>query len=236
MKPYIKEFSTDYFHDVIIPLLLHKYSVTIYKNGNPLISTDDGDFIIYCGTNSMQHTQTRQWIKGADDFLIKHYIQDDVIRLKKYLYNNIDDFKNAQDSIDKAKEDGLCVFTDGAMNNALPSNPMKFAYSIFEKDNLLEEKVFDKAGGNNSVNKAEAYAVIYALDFLNRHNCNSEKITFFSDSKIVMNICNKRKPPKEGSIFYKAALSLLRGIELFDDVHFHWIPREFNTYTDGLMR
>ena len=156
----------------------------------------------------------------------------------KKVIKNKRDLSDFEKTISEAQNKGLTVFTDGSMDNRSDTNDMKFSYAIYEVTEVIETKVLEQKynGKRNSINKAEALGIIYALAFLDENNCNNERITFFTDSKIVYNICRLRKPPKSDSIFYSTCLSLLRGIERFSDLHFEWIPRELNEYADGLMR
>ena len=156
----------------------------------------------------------------------------------KKVIKNKRDLSDFETKISEAQNKGLTVFTDGSMNNSSVENDMKFSYAIYEGNEVIETKVLEKKydGKPNSINKAEALGIIYALAFLDENNCNDEHITFFTDSKIVYHVCRLRKPPKPDSIFYGVCLSLLRGIDKFSDIHFEWIPRELNGYADGLMR
>ena len=156
---------------------------------------------------------------------------------KKVIKNKLD-LSDFEMKISEAQNKGLTVFTDGSMDNRSVENDMKFSYAIYEGKEVIESKVLEQKynGKRNSINKAEALGIIYALAFLDENNCNDEHITFFTDSKIVYHVCRLRKPPKQDSIFYGVCLSLLRGIDRFSNIHFEWIPRELNEYADGLMR
>ena len=79
----------------------------------------------------------------------------------------------------------------------------------------------------------------FCLAFLIKENLQNEKITIFSDSKWVIDwICNKLSwHSRNTEAPYFTAFLEFRKLRLeFSNIEFIWIPREYNSIADSLLR
>lgn len=145
--------------------------------------------------------------------------------------NSVIDFKH--------QNSDLVCYTDGSGDNMDTTLPITFSFCIYEQKTLIHS---DKSICNEEENttiKAEIMGINICLSFLISENLQNEKITMFSDAKWVVDwVCNNLKweSKKPDAPYYKSYLEFRELQKEFSDIEFIWIPREYNTVADGLLR
>ena len=130
----------------------------------------------------------------------------------------------------------ITVYTDGgAINNP---GPAAIGVVVIGSTNVTP-KTYSQSIGNRTNNEAEYEAVIFALKKLKtlygKKTVKQVPIQFYSDSKLMVNQLNhKFKIQNENIVplFIKTWNLLLD----YNDISFSYIPREKNTFADGLVK
>ncbi len=86
-----------------------------------------------------------------------------------------------------------------------------------------------------SNNVAEYCACLMLTTYLNKNKLYDEHIILCGDSKLVVNQMNKEWGMNKG-IYIPYVLDVLKSIELFVNLKFVWIPREYNDIADELSK
>lgn len=139
----------------------------------------------------------------------------------------------------KHKTSDLVCFTDGSGDNMDLSLPIQFSFVVYEKKNLIHQSKAVCKDPINTTIKAEIMGINLCLCFLIEENLINERITLFSDSKWVVDwVCNKPSwnSKNTDSPYYDAFIEFRMLVAEFKDIEFIWIPRQYNTVADGLLR
>ncbi|MBC7525229.1 MAG: ribonuclease H-like domain-containing protein [Flavobacterium sp.] len=139
----------------------------------------------------------------------------------------------------KHKNSNLVCYTDGSGDNMDKSLPIEFSFVIYENNSVIHKNKNICKDKENTTVKAEILGINMCLAFLIAENLKNEKITIFSDAKWVVDwVCNKLtwESKNTEAHYYKAYLDVRRLIPQFRDIEFIWIPRDYNTVADGMLR
>jgi len=125
------------------------------------------------------------------------------------------------------------IYTDGgSINNP---GPAAIAYLIYLNDKMLHS--FSAKIGINTNNFAEYTALVRALEWIRQNNKESvSKITFFSDSNLMVNQLNGFYRVKNASI--REFILKVRALEqeIKTAIVYKYIPREKNSAADLLVK
>ena len=133
----------------------------------------------------------------------------------------------------------LVCYSDGSGDNSSSKNDISYGFVIYEKSTIIHSSKNTHKSDNNSTVKAEILGINDCLSFLISENLHNEKITFFCDNKWVVDwCCNKLSWISKNyeAPYYSAYLSLRELIPNFNNIEFVWIPREYNSVADSLLR
>jgi ribonuclease HI len=133
----------------------------------------------------------------------------------------------------------LVCYSDGSGDNSSCENDISYGFVVYEKNNVIHSSKNTHKSNNNSTVKAEILGINDCLSFLLSENLQNENITFFCDNKWVVDwCCNKLTWTSKNyeAPYYSAYLSLREFITNFNKIQFIWIPREYNTFADSLLR
>jgi len=126
----------------------------------------------------------------------------------------------------------LNIYTDGGARG----NPGPAAIGVVIKDS--QNKILHQFGttiGQTTNNIAEYQAVVAALKYLIAQKITPQSISFFLDSKLVVNQLNGLWKVKDSSLRQKVIkVRELEG-ELNTNIHYTAIPREKNYQPDALL-
>lgn len=129
----------------------------------------------------------------------------------------------------------ITVHFDGSCNPN-PHGPAGYG-SVIKKDGQVIAELADARAASirNSNNVSEYQALLNAMDWLYERSLNTEKITFYGDSTLVINQMSGRfkKLPRTG-LYAEIARNTISKKSLFPNSQFVWIPREQNTRADEL--
>jgi len=140
----------------------------------------------------------------------------------------------------KHTESDLVCYSDGSIeDNSNETLPAKFSFIVYEKNDVIHKEKSVCDDKFNSTIKAEILGINSCLSFLSSENLQNEKITFFSDSKWVVDfVCNRPYwySKNTNAPYYKAFVEFRELVYDFTDIEFIWIPRKYNTVADELLR
>jgi ribonuclease HI len=119
------------------------------------------------------------------------------------------------------------LFCDGSVNPNLLNGG--FGYSI--QRNRVEVKAYCCSLSNHTINEAEGTGLINGL--YDAHNMGIKRITAFSDSKIVIGLCNDEGVCTSPNL-YHIYVHIQKLKEMFEEIHFKHTYRDFNTRADVL--
>jgi ribonuclease HI len=127
------------------------------------------------------------------------------------------------------------VWTDGLCE---PINPggMGCASYVIKKDGKFVERFSEPLGMSKDMtnNVAEYTALVRALQAIKKLGLDKEKISFRSDSKLLVSQMKGEWKVKGARIapLHAQAKELAKSL----DVNFQWVPREENEEADSLCR
>lgn len=139
----------------------------------------------------------------------------------------------------KHKNSNLVCYTDGSGDNMDTSLPISFSFCVYEQQNLIHSSKNICNDEENTTIKAEIMGINLCLTFLLSENLQNERITMFSDAKWVVDwVCNNLnwQSKKTDAPYYKSYVEFRSIVSEFSNIEFIWIPREYNTVADGLLR
>ena len=127
------------------------------------------------------------------------------------------------------------VWTDGLCEPINPGGTGCASY-IIKKNGKIVEKCAEALGASKDMtnNVAEYTAFIRALQAIKKLGLDKEKISFRSDSKLLVSQMKGEWKVKGARIIplYAQAKELAKGL----DIDFQWVPREENEEADSLCR
>lgn len=128
------------------------------------------------------------------------------------------------------------VHFDGACEPFNPGGRMGFGVHISTGDKVLhthsEQTDFDPKNTNNV---AEYRALNIALQWLLENDYSGEEISVFGDSALVINQMNGTWRARGGR-YFSEYLQAQKIRELFSDITFTWVRREYNDVADRLSK
>lgn len=139
----------------------------------------------------------------------------------------------------KHKNSSLVCYTDGSGDNMDQSLPIEFSFVVYEKNSIIHKDKNICKDAENTTIKAEIMGINLCLSFLIQEGLNNDKITLFSDSKWVIDwVCNKLswKSTNVLASYYNSYLEFRELVTEFTDIEFIWIPRQYNSVADGILR
>lgn len=226
-------------------------AISLFKDA--LIYTSDKNALNWIKNKKYNSKKyTHKHVSKCDQFLQNLNFEPNVQLLEKI---NVPKFNNPKKStkekhtptksFDKSiinfkhKNSDLVCYTDGSGDNMDTSLPITFSFCVYEQQTLIHsDKNICKDEINTTI-KAEIMGINLCLAFLFSENLHNEKITLFSDSKWVVDwVCNNLNWESKNTEapYYNSFLEFRKLRSEFLDIEFIWIPREFNSVADGLLR
>lgn len=137
----------------------------------------------------------------------------------------------------KKAVDYYVAYGDGACEPTNPGGNMGVGAFILDphRKRIFEHSEYIVAHPHNSNNVAEYLALLAVLGFFINEGITAHPIKYVGDSQLVIKQMAGDWSANKGAYlkYYQKASQL---IILFDDITFHWIPREQNELADELSK
>lgn len=215
--------------------LIHRYLEKIYilnkHKGTSVVKVQQ----LYNLNKDLKKLVEQLEESGHDTNVLLREIKEELE--KKYLYEKlsvyIDGAARGNNDIDQPNESaiGFAVFGDSQMLDE-KAVYLGSEVSLPRLKNEPSDMVAITTEATN--NTAEYLALVEALEYMLEHGLNANHIEIFSDSRMVVTQVNMISTTKAPHLI-RLRDCVHQLLDEFDNITLSFIPREENTYVDGLI-